>query len=55
MNTTVIKLCTALIMMASLSACMDNAGSSWDRQAWVDPVAKPDYANLKALEQPAMY
>ena len=48
--TTMAKTFIAIIMLATLSACVDNAGSSWDRQAWVDPTFKPNYASLKALE-----
>gem|GEM_PF-6564464 len=53
--TTVPKFFIAIILLSSLTACIDNAGSSWDRQAWVDPTFKPNYAGLKALEQPGIY
>lgn len=55
MMTTMSKTFIAIILLATLSACVDNAGSSWDRQAWVDPSFKPDYASMKTLEQPGIY
>lgn len=55
MMTTMSKTFIAIILLATLSACVDNAGSSWDRQAWVDPMSKPNYASMKTLEQPGIY
>ncbi len=55
MSKAMLKLFTACVLLTGLSACMDNGGSSWDRQSWVDPTIKPNYVALKALEQPGMY
>lgn len=46
----------ALIVLATLSACVDSSQSSWDRQvAFADPSFKPNYSTMRPLEQPGIY
>ncbi len=46
----------ALFVLATLSACVDNSQSSWDRQvAFADPSYKPNYTTMRPLEQPGIY
>ncbi len=40
MKATMAKMFTVIILIGTLSACVDNnAGASWDRQAWVEPTS----------------
>ncbi len=49
------RILMAITLMTILSACVDNTQSSWDRHAWVDPMMKPNYSGMKALQQPGIY
>ena len=60
-----LKRVIGVIALLGLAACTDggqpqqmqqmSVSASWDKMAYVNPMFKPEWGTMKALEQPGIY